>query len=902
MQSKNRHIINLEVRIAFAFIISSILFSFSLDMFSQVTEEWVARYNGLGSTNSDAQDIIVDNEGYVYVTGYHESPESGYDVATVKYNNEGKEEWVAVYNGPANSSDYAYKIALDSSGNIYVTGGSIGLGTYLDYVTIKYNNLGEEQWVARYNGNGNKSDCAEDIVVDNASNIYVTGYSVGSEISYDYTTIKYNDKGVLQWVATYNSPGNGSDLAEFIRLDGLGNIYVTGESGYDFATVKYNNEGVEQWVKRYGAGPPNPDSYSGSPQDMEVDNYGNVYITGYIVREVYHDGHYYYIPDYITIKYNTEGNVEWAKSYGTYDSTDEAYALVVDSLSNVYVTGVSEGEVTTIKYNSGGVIQWVAKWSELNYWSHEPRDIDIDSSGNIYITGRTYSPGTLYDYITLKYNNDGVEQWVAKYNGPNNGYDTAYALALDSSSNVYVTGAGSTYLSDPYYSCYTTLKYSNDGVCEWTARYSGPGSKSDTAKAIAVDNSGNVYVTGGSFNGYSITDFATIKYNSEGMRQWVKRYNGPGDSTDYANAIAIDSGGNIYVTGVINILRSPPYDYDYATIKYNSNGDEQWIATYNGLGLYRSYDGAIAMVLDNFNNIYVTGISQGADDSLDYATIKYNSSGEQQWVARYSSPGTYSDYATDIAVDNSCNVYVTGYSNIEYDQFATVKYNSEGIEQWVMKYSGTVVGNNRSQAIVVDSEGNVYITGYCPGSTGMPDYATIKYNTDGIMRWIVNYNGPFSHIDISRDIAVDESGNIYVTGESVDFTYSYNYVTIKYNSNGEAQWIASYNNLYDDEDKQTPLLTLDKLGNIYVVGSCFKSPNSFDYVAIKYNVNGAQQWVMTYNGPGNSIDEAKAIAIDDLGNIYVTGESEGSVTDYDYATIKYSQSVPPVFSEMFYFY
>src|SRR3990170_813631 len=152
--------------------------------------------------------------------------------------------WVRRYNGPGNSSDYAYAIAVDGSGNVYVTGQSIGSGTYNDYATIKYYSNGDTAWVRRYNGPGNLDDVAYAIAVDGSGCVYVTGWSVGSGTGYDYTTIKYYPNGDTAWVRRYNGPANGADLARAIAVDGSGSVYVTGLSSgsgtsYDYATIKY---------------------------------------------------------------------------------------------------------------------------------------------------------------------------------------------------------------------------------------------------------------------------------------------------------------------------------------------------------------------------------------------------------------------------------------------------------------------------------------------------------------------------------------------------------------------------------------------------------------------------------------------------------------------------------------
>src|SRR6266853_4651107 len=119
--------------------------------------------------------------------------------------------------------------------------------------------------------------------------------------------------------------------------------------------------------------------------------------------------------------------------------------------------------------------------------------------------------------------------------------------------------------------------------------------------------------------------------SADGVYQaWVARYNGPGNGYDRAKAIAVDSSGNVYVTGVTDGSGSP----DYATVKYNSAGQQQWVARYNGPD--NRDDQANAMAIDPSGNVYVTGVSQTADSSSDWATIKYNLAGQEQRVARHS--------------------------------------------------------------------------------------------------------------------------------------------------------------------------------------------------------------------------------------------------------------------------
>ena len=346
--------------------------------------------------------------------------------------------------------------------------------------------------------------------------------------------------------------------------------------------------------------------------------------------------------------------------------------------------------------------------------------IAVDGSGNVYVTGWSWgSSDTGDDYTTVKYNSAGVEQWVARYNGPGNNYDRAAALAIDGSGNVYVTGVS---WSSGWYD-YNTVKYNSAGVEQWVARYNGPGNNYDRAAALAIDGSGNVYVTGLSEGSRTYYDYATVKYNSAGVEQWVARYNGPGNNDDYATALSIDGSGNVYVTGE---SWGSYTGYDYTTVKYNSAGVEQWAARYNEPG--NASDEATALAVDGSGSVYVTGWSVGSGTRADYATVKYNSAGVEQWVARYNGPGNSDDYATALSIDGSGNVYVTGESwgsDTWYD-YATVKYNSAGVEQWVARYNGPENSDDYATALSIDGSGNVYVTGRSSGFN-WSSYTTIKY-------------------------------------------------------------------------------------------------------------------------------------------------------------------------------
>ncbi len=406
--------------------------------------------------------------------------------------------------------------------------------------------------------------------------------------------------------------------------------------------------------------------------------------------------------------------------------------MVIDAAGNVYITGstltvsfLGAADIATIKYNSNGVQQWVAYYngpassdSSRDYGS----SIAVDSAGNVYVTGMSFGTGTNFDYITIKYNSNGVQKWIARYNSPSNSDDEAIGLAVDNAGNVFVTGTspGSGSVSE-----FTTIKYDSSGAQIWIKGYIGTGDVSARPAAMKLDASGNVYITGSSNHPGTSDNYATVKYNSAGVQQWGVPYFGASSFQDNANAIALDNSGNIYVTGASWGINS---NLDYATIKYNSSGSQLWARRYNGPA--SSTDIANSMAVDSSGNVCVTGFSLGSGTSYDYATIKYNSNGDTLWVRRYDygPGGNRDDRAFALALDNTGNVYVTGWSSSNtFNDYATIKYNSTGNQLWLQRYNGSGSYDDNSAAIAADNSGNVYITGASNGISGNFDYATIKY-------------------------------------------------------------------------------------------------------------------------------------------------------------------------------
>ncbi|WP_426062014.1 SBBP repeat-containing protein [Hymenobacter sp. B1770] len=432
--------------------------------------------------------------------------------------------------------------------------------------------------------------------------------------------------------------------------------------------------------------------------------------------------------------------------------------------------------------------EWVARYNapaSFRQASYElARAVAVDAAGNVYVTGIsavTSNSLEAADYVTMKYSPTGQQLWAARYNGPANSRDEPNALAMDAAGNAYVTGISTGVGSG---TDYATVKYSPTGQQLWVARYNGPQNGYDNAWALAIDATGNVYVTGDSDGGSTSGDYATVKYSPAGQQLWAARYNGPTNGGDYAQALALDAAGHAYVTGV-SYRADNSTSGDFVTVKYAPTGQQLWAAVYNSPN--NGYDEGRVLAVDAAGNAYITGYSFLNDAAPgDFLTVKYSAGGQQLWVARYNAPGNESDYPYGTAVDAAGNVYVTGSSQGpgSGDDYATVKYSSAGQQLWVARYNGPANGNDVARGVAVDASGYVYVTGYSAAVGSGTDYATLRYSPQGEQIGLDRYNGPGNATDEAQALVVDAAGHAYVTGHSAGagFSSGLDFATIKYSS------------------------------------------------------------------------------------------------------------------------
>ncbi len=420
--------------------------------------------------------------------------------------------------------------------------------------------------------------------------------------------------------------------------------------------------------------------------------------------------------------------LSWWSAFGSAQN-EEYRDMAVSPGGMTYVTGMdalgSPGNIVTVAFDTAGKQLWSATYDGPAGGQDVAQAIAVDAAGDVYVVGRAGVINFGVDYVTVKYRGtDGTQLWVRLHDGDNS-IDEARDVTVDPAGNVVVTGTVS---SSNNGTDIETVKYSADGDLLWTSRYTGPGSPpfaNDRAVALVTDASGDVIVTGSSEA--SVASYITIKYaGSSGGQQWASRYDGIG-STNWVAAIAVDPGGDVYVTGQSH----QPHDV-FATVCYcGTDGVQRWANVDDPGGS----DRAEAIIVSG-EGVFVTGISDPDGDESnnndDAYTARYRlSDGATEWSARHGETGN-GDYdgAHTLVHDGAANLYVAGRTNsfgadsalmlLRYDE-------ATGAEQERVTFSEPFAGFHTAFNSVITPDGRLILGGITTGANSDRDYLVIDF-------------------------------------------------------------------------------------------------------------------------------------------------------------------------------
>ena len=438
-------------------------------------------------------------------------------------------------------------------------------------------------------------------------------------------------------------------------------------------------------------------------------------------------------------------NWAWAKSAGG-NGYDEGQSICVDASGNSYITGsfgsatITFGTTTLtnntsgnypdifiVKYDASGNVVWAKSAGGGDY--DEGQSISVDANGNSYITGYFRSDTIIFGTTTLTNNTSGnyPEIFIAKYNASGNvlwaksaggsGYDEGQSISVDASGNSYITG----FFTSPTITFGTTTLINKD----------------------SLNGSADIFIA---------------KYDASGNVLWAKSAGG----NDIGQSIAVDASGNSYITGYFlshtitfgTITLTNNGGYDIFIAKYDASGNVVWAKSAGGSG----YDEGYSISLDTSGNSYITGyfssptITFGATtlinyDSTGYEDIfiaKYDASGNVIWAK--SAGGNSDDWGQSICTDVSGNSYITGWFNSPtitfgattlindstgYEDIFIAKYDASGNVIWAKSAGGSDSYLVESANICVDANGNSYITGCFNSPTITFGTTTLTNNSNG---------------------------------------------------------------------------------------------------------------------------------------------------------------------------
>lgn len=414
-----------------------------------------------------------------------------------------------------------------------------------------------DAWQAKFDFTSTVSQGGTDVAVDSRGNVAVTGFTIdvndGSKIFY---TAKYaGTTGKPIWTKTLDL-GAGDNFAKAVAVDSVGNVIVTGgandsQGGVEnIYTIKYAAEdGGVLWTKRYDG--PNGGADEGT--DVAVDAADNVVITGKSI------GSGTNFDVYIAKYAGSNGGTLWERRFNhPTNRPDFPYALALDASGNVVVNGTadegSDTKIYTGKYASAnGAIIWEKTFLPVGTPSFfGGRGVAVDAAGNVFSTGKARTTRGDYSFHTIKYSAaNGTVLWEKDFQSPTDDFNGPVGLVADSAGNCIVTGTST--LNNLKTTMYTAKYAAANGALLWEKRSLAPDG-TDEAKAIAIDNADNVVVTGASDHvGSHDADYYTVKYNAlDGRPLWEQRFVGNfrGGGEDTPAAVAVDDLGDVAITGV----------------------------------------------------------------------------------------------------------------------------------------------------------------------------------------------------------------------------------------------------------------------------------------------------------------------------------------------------------------
>lgn len=425
-----------------------------------------------------------------------------------------------------------------------------------------------EEWHVYHDGSIPGADKANALLSDPAGNIYVTGICFESTDKGQFTTIKYDTAGNVLWVSDYNGASTTkANRGNEIAITDNGTVYavgITSDKGGDIGILKYNSDSMV-WAESFT--PSWFGNYSDEGIDIDVDGVGNAYAIGRVTST---SGS---LDDTYTIKVDENGNLVWEKLFSENSATDYPAAISVTNSGHVFSLtssfnfwGSANFDITTIYYDDDGVEQWISRYNGGGNDMDVSMDIIATENDTQFVCGSTLAATGDYDYVMMMQNEYGTRLWTEFYNGTANQNDTAFAIQYLNDGRAVVTGKSIEAMGGDEIEAATTLLIGVDGSILWIDVFTGDENFGAAAKSIAVDSLNGIYVSGYVLTTTGEKDGLLIKYNAEGEQEWNQIFDSEEHLADAFNDITIDNNLNIILTGQ---SFNSGTESRYLTVKYS---------------------------------------------------------------------------------------------------------------------------------------------------------------------------------------------------------------------------------------------------------------------------------------------------------------------------------------------
>lgn len=621
---------------------------------------------------------------------------------------------------------------------------------------------------------------------------------------------------------------------------------------------------------------------------------------------------------------------------GASGGTDSARAVAVDAGGSIYLTGSSAsawgapvraytggGDAFVAKLDGGGALIWNTFLGGSG--GDVGMAIAVDAGGAVRVGGysnaawgapvRAYTGGN--DAFAAGLSAAGALLWNSFAGSA--GADTCDSAALDGSGNFYLTGQSAATWGTPV-RAFTggndgfVAKFDGGGALSWNTFLGG--GANDAGAGLAVDGAGSVLVTGFSsgtwgapVRAYSAgSDAFAAKLTSGGALAWNTFLgSGSGFFGDNGSGIAVDGGGNVYVTGTSGASWGAPVraftgGIDAFAVKLTSGGALSWNTFLGGSGS----DWGSEIAVDGGGNSYIAGygVSWGAplraySSADDAQVVKLSSTGGLLWNTFLGGAGT--DYGYGIALGAGGTVHVAGHSTDAWG--APLRAFFQGTDASVATLAGNgalvwntfvgyAVGTAGSLSLAVDGSGNSYVAGSSDASWGAParafsggtDGFCAKFGPDGAPVWNTFLGG--GGFDAATGLAADASG-VYVSGYS-DASWGVpvrahaggdDAFAVKLDGGGALLWSTFLGGAGNDAGNG---IAVESGGIVHVAGAGDASwgapvrpfTGASDAFVAEVDASGALTWHTFLGGAGE--DRALAIAVDGAGNAFVGGAGDAT--------------------------